>query len=255
MFLTWIKKKWYQLLSSKEANVYLDESKTYSLVLSSFNREENVKKILDQYLAYSSLSEIIVWHNGSNPFLYETGSQKLKLINSDDLGLATRYAAALLVKNEILFLQDDDLLVPEETLQYMANKHSEMNTTTTIEGKKPHSDGSYGVAVKPSMGEVEECEVHLNRCICTSKTLIPSFFSFWFKTQLSLTTLAGGGEDIVYSFAARLASGNRPVALGVKYQNLTDPSAISNRAGNQHRNRTKILHCCQNTYKELCEIT
>lgn len=246
--MNWFKKKFFEATSAKDADIMSQEEEGFSLILSSYSREENILKLLEEYSTYNCFSQIIVWHNGKNLLKLGNRTDHIYLINSDDMGLSSRYAAGLLAKNEIVFLHDDDLIVPEDSFLKMAEKHIQLGRTISIHGKIPHSDGSYGKAIKPSIGSEEECEIHLNRCICTSKSIIPSFFSFLYKTKLSLDPKGGGGEDMIYSYAARVKTGLKPIALGVEFQNLDSREAISNRFGNQHKNRTKIMKVCQEVF-------
>lgn len=248
--MNWVKKKYFELTSAKPVKLTERQTNRFSLVVSSFSREKNVIDIVNQYSTYACFAEIIVWHNGSNPLQFDYNDQKVKIINSDDMGLASRYAAALLAKSRTVFLHDDDLVVPESSFIEMAEKHTELNRTISIEGKIPHSDGTYGKTVKPSIGTEEECEIHLNRCICTSRPTISSFFTFLNETELTLNPKGGGGEDIVYSYAARLVTGNKPLALGVPFKNLDSSVAISARFGNQHTNRTTIMKICQEIFEK-----
>ena len=249
--MNWIKKSLYAATSSKETEICNAKNLGSAMIISSFMRLENIQKILDQYNKYDILTDIIVWHNGPDKLNLKYLGQKIKSIESDYMGLMSRYAAALLAKTEFVFLHDDDLFVSEESLLKMLQLHiNGDNRTISIEGKIPHSDGSYGQSIKPKMGETIECEIHLNRCICTSKSIIPAFFTFLYKTGLSLSPKAGGGEDIVYSYAARAVTKQRPLAVGVSFQNMDNQSAISNREGNQHKNRTKMMKVCQALYAE-----
>lgn len=243
----WIKRQYFKLTSAKSQEVEsTSRGEKSTVIVSSFARLANVKTIVETYAGYSTFDEIIVWHNGAGKFEPEVSSDKLRVINSDDLGLASRYAAALLARNETLFLQDDDILAPEATFQTMREKHlQEQTRTVTTEGKALYSDGAYGEVVKPVLGQALECDVHLNRLICTQRSLIPVFFELLHQTNLHLSPQAGGGEDIVYSYAVAYKLDIKPLALGVEYKDLSDENAISKRLGNQHANRTKIVKICQ----------
>ena len=151
--MNWIKKKYFELTAAPAINVLADKTPKYSLILSSFSREENVALIISKYSKYDCFGEIIVWHNGLKPLPLKYDTNKVRVINSDDMGLSSRYAAALLAKSETIFLHDDDLLVPEDTFVKMAHKHRETLATISIEGKNPYPDGTYGMPVKPKNGE------------------------------------------------------------------------------------------------------
>ncbi|MFT7313634.1 MAG: hypothetical protein ACI9J5_001773 [Paraglaciecola sp.] len=254
--INWVKKVFYAAISAKESEIFSTKDLGSTMIISSFMRLENIQKILEHYNKYKILTEIIVWHNGPDKLDIKNIGQKIKIIESDDMGLMSRYAAALLAKTELVFLHDDDLLLPEKSLLKMLQLHIDGDRRTiSIEGKIPHSDGSYGQSIKPKIGDSIECEIHLNRCICTSKSIIPAFFAFLYKTGLSLSPQAGGGEDIVYSYAARTVTNKRPLAVGLSFENLDNQAAISNREGNQHKNRSKMMKVCQALYAKENQVT
>lgn len=219
-----------------------------TVVLSSFARLSNIELIVSTYLDYLEVDELIVWHNGPTPLPPLGQHPKLRTIVSDDLGLSTRFAAALLARHEQIFLHDDDLLVPPQTFRLLSKYYRQDPTRTyAIEGKNPRANNTYGQPVRVLPGWTCPCEIHLNRLLCTSRSLIPHFFELWRATELSLDPMFGGGEDIVYSYAVTAQTSKRPLLVGVPFQNLPKSEAISDRLGNQHANRTKIMHICQKT--------
>jgi|TARA_R100001015_G_C4629728_1_gene190800 hypothetical protein len=248
--MNWIKKKYYQAISAEEGNLY-SNSDGCTLILSSFKRPKNVKKILAAYMDYALLDEIIIWHNGPEKLDIGAFDEDVKIIESNDLGLASRYAAGLLASNDIVLLQDDDIFFEEESLRIIVNESiKNPERTITSEGKIPHKDNTYGKGIKPGIGEKIECEIHLNRLVCTKREFIPHFFSTLYKTGLSLNPRTGGGEDIVYSYAITNFTGKKPLAVGVSYKNLSSKEAISDRYGNQHANRTDIMKICKQLFEE-----
>src|SRR5438093_1447964 len=65
-----------------------------TVILLNWQRPSNVRTILDVYTRYRRIAEIIVWNN--NPDLTFTHSDpKVRSVNSGELGLSTRWAAAL----------------------------------------------------------------------------------------------------------------------------------------------------------------
>lgn len=245
--MSWIKRQYYKLIETKDQPVEsLHDSTKSSIVISSFARLSNVYEIVETYQSYDCFGEIIVWHNGEGEVAISNKSEKLRVINSDDMGLASRYAAALLSRHETVFLQDDDIIAPEVTFHQMRDRHvTDGYRTVTTEGKVLYQDGAYGKKALPKKGEEMECDVHLNRLICTKRSLVPHFFELLIKTNLHLSPIAGGGEDIVYSYAIANALGLKPIALHLAYSDLSDENAISKRLGNQHANRSKIVTMCK----------
>ncbi|MEP0369352.1 MAG: hypothetical protein ABJN36_02335 [Cyclobacteriaceae bacterium] len=244
--MNWLKKKYYQAISAKSYDQTVSKTEGTTLILSSFAREDNIKQLVDSYSRYSVFNEIIIWHNGQNKLEIPNKPPETKIINSDDLGLSSRYAAGLLACNDTVFFHDDDLILPEESFVELINeKNNNPDRTYCIQGKVPHSDNTYGKAVKPAIGERRPCDIHLNKVICVSRKLIPSYFNMWYDTGLDLDPKGGGGEDIVFSYAVRKLTGQKPLVVGVKFKNLDGSAAISSRYGNQHVNRTQVMKVCQ----------
>lgn len=239
---------YYQLTKAQSKPVIDDQVNLgVSLVISSYMRMDNVKRVLNSYVSYDIFSEIIIWHNGPSKFDWDLGkSDKVKLIQSHDLGLASRFAAGLLARNNLVCFQDDDILIEESNWKRLIDaKEQNPNSTICVEGKIPYKDGTYGRAIKPKPGKVMHCEIHLNRAFCTNQVHLGYFFPFWQRTQLSLSPEVGGGEDIVYSYAVSSKTKESPIAIGIEFENLESDHAISNRSGNQHHNRTSIMKICK----------
>src|SRR5207245_1771984 len=69
-----------------------------TVILLNWQRLSNVRTILDVYTRYRWIAEIIVWNN--NPELTFTHRHpKVRSVNSGELGLSTRWAAALLASH------------------------------------------------------------------------------------------------------------------------------------------------------------
>ena len=141
--MQWIKKLFYAAISAKQAEIFNSKDPGSTMIISSYMRLDNIQHILNEYQKYDILTDIIVWHNGPDKLNLKYLGQKIRIIESDDMGLMSRYAAALLAKTEFVFLHDDDLFVPEESLLKMLQLHINGDKRTiSIEGKIPHSDGS-----------------------------------------------------------------------------------------------------------------
>src|SRR5258708_40374335 len=85
-----------------------------TVVILNWQRPANVRVILDSYVAYRRVSQIIVWNNNDGEtFTYY--HPKVRLILSAELGLNTRWAAALLADNASGILAADDMSAHETT--------------------------------------------------------------------------------------------------------------------------------------------
>ena len=156
--MSWLKKKYYESISAKDQEVLVKDQDKVSLVLSSYARLDNVRNIVDQYQHYNLLDEIIIWHNGPESLSLKGVSDHVRIIESTDMGLSSRYAAGLLASGNYLLFQDDDLVIPEKELAGLVLElKNNPPRTLCIQGKVPHTDGSYGKAIKPKIGQKTEC--------------------------------------------------------------------------------------------------
>src|SRR5260370_22559970 len=87
-----------------------------TVVILNWQRPANVRVILDSYVAYRRVSQIIVWNNNDGEtFTYY--HPKVRLILSAELGLNTRLAAALLAENDCVIVAHDDLITHQRTIE------------------------------------------------------------------------------------------------------------------------------------------
>lgn len=88
---------------------------SFSVVINSWKRPENIRLILDRESEFPEVREIIVFNNNPQIKLSHAHS-KVRIINSEhDFGLRTRWIIATLALSEYLVFQDDDILMPPHT--------------------------------------------------------------------------------------------------------------------------------------------
>ena len=93
-----------------------------SAVIPNWNRPDTLTKvILPTMERYSCIDEIVISH-GKEETAFDYKSRYCRVVHREDWeineewGLARRFVAAKEAANEIIWQQDDDLLVPEETI-------------------------------------------------------------------------------------------------------------------------------------------
>ena len=215
-----------------------------TVIILNWRRFANVRAILDTYTRYRRVAEIIVWNN--NPDLTFTYSHpKVRSVNSDELGLSTRWAAALLASHGCIIVADDDLIAEEDTIDRLIEWwQGDPDRVYTLHGRNPTAGNDYGVHVD-HVRQPTEAVMHLTRLACLDRRHVPHYFIALEELDLRIDPANGGGEDIVMSFALTRATGKRPLVVPGSYRDLLAPDGIANRYGSQRRRRTLIMRRCQ----------
>jgi glycosyl transferase family 64 len=215
-----------------------------SVVLLSWERPSNVKTILDAYTQYRRVAEIIVWNNNQDlTFSYD--HPKVRAINSAELGLSTRWAAALLASHGCIIVADDDLVIDEETIDRLIEWCGrDPDRAYTLHGRNPTPDNEYAVHVD-HVREPTEAVMHLTRATCLHRRYVSVYFRALEEIGLSIDPASGGGEDIVMSFALTRATGKRPLVVPGSYRDLLAARGLANRYGSQRKHRTLLMRRCQ----------
>jgi Glycosyl transferase family 64 domain len=215
-----------------------------TVVILNWQRPANVRAILDTYVAYRRVSQIIVWsNNDGETFTYY--HPKVRLILSAELGLNTRWAAALLAENDCVIVADDDLIADESTIEgLIENYRHDPDRAYTLHGRNPTPANDYSLHVE-HVREPTEAMMHLTRLTCLARQHVAHYFVALDELGLRIDPATGGGEDIVMSFALTRATGKRPLVVPGRYRDLLAPSAIANRHGPQQQHRTQIMRRCQ----------
>jgi len=210
-------------------------------IVLNWKRPQNMPRILDSLRQSELIFEIIVWNN--NPDRVFTASDDIVVINTNrDLGLNTRFAAALLAKQDaILFIDDDIVLSPEKINRLYLHWQESPEVCHAAFGRRCGS-GPYNKI--DAWGEVDVVltkAVIVNRSICLRAAV----------NTLLLDDLPGrpkgNGEDILLSYTAMAASGKLNQAHNLMInQEPQDPKiAISKREPTHVEHRTKVLERCR----------
>lgn len=215
-----------------------------TVVVLNWQRPSNVRAILDRYTEYRRVAEIIVWsNNGDRTFMYD--HPKVRLVHSAELGLNTRWAAALLAQYGCVIVSDDDLIADEATIERLIDSYRrEPDRAYTLHGRNPTPTNEYALHLD-HVREPTEAVMHLTRLTCLARQHVPHYFVALEELGLRIDPTTGGGEDIVMSYAVTRATGKRPLVVPGRYRDLLAPGAIANRYGPQQEHRTLIMRRCQ----------
>lgn len=158
--------------------------------------------------------DIIIWDNSNSldltEFSIEDGKICPKIIRSNFNTLTGRYAAALVAETQLVFVQDDDIIVGPDTIKVMAEAAmkrptkiigafgSRLNTKTD----KPYTTGR---------AVIGECDVVLGRVwCCDRRALVPGLeLVLRWSIQLGrcddiIMSMAGGGGFVVSTATTNL---------------------------------------------------
>jgi uncharacterized protein (DUF779 family) len=184
-----------------------------------FKRHAMVRATVDHLLECPAVDEVIVWNN--NP-AQEFAHPEAVCINANrDMGLFTRFASALLAKNEAVLIQDEDMLQPTETVGklYEAWKHDPA-IIHGVDGRTPQADGTYVYGRTPG-----PCPLVLTRGMVVSRKYAEVFFKDIepFRIHLPGLTPKDSVEDILINYVVRKRTGRLNYCHNFPFQELSDP--------------------------------
>ncbi len=223
-----------------------------SLIMLSWERVENVINNIRQYSTYKIIDEIIVFNNNYKYRLPNLNSDKVIVIESSkDIGLFTRFVAAGIASNECIMHCDDDLIVPEGTVnelykQWNLNPMLCHGTQGRVINEEYNMKNVYG-----------RVHIVLTRCMLTSRTncLLALQFSVLFKDIICEPK--GNGEDIILSFISISKSGELNICHKLPYNDFQENFeegdkliAISKRWEKHVEHRSNVVKRCRNLLGE-----
>jgi hypothetical protein len=219
-------------------------------VLLNWKRPRNVRKIVAGWQA-AGLAQGIVWNN--NPDAQLPAHPWAQVINTrSDMGLYTRFAAACLAHYDCVLIQDDDIALPPDSIRRLfAFWKKEPSILHGIFWRKPNSDGSYALFGKGD----EETPIVLTRILMTRRLYAADFFHHlpWFAEIQKSSQPFGNGEDIIFSYIARLgAHGRLHQTHDLPVMELPAPHPIHQSDPQRHvAHRTKLLRACEHWLGEM----
>jgi len=212
-------------------------------VILNWKRPTNVARILSGWQASGIVNEAIVWNN--NPAATFRHGWATVINAAQDMGLYTRFAVACLARQDCVLIQDDDLELPAESLRALVDAwNNDPDIIHGVFGRAPKPDGSYA----RNIGGDAESPIVLTRVLVAHRRYASRFFQIapTFEEVQREGKPAGNGEDIIFSYVARQASGrlNRVHRLAVN--ELPAPHSIHGRNWKGHvAHRTRLLRACE----------
>jgi len=164
---------------------------------------------------------------------------------STNLGVYTRFAAASLARTDAVFHTDDDIVVPESTLEILFQAWR----------AAPNScHGLFGRAVRPVyqrptiFGPVE---VLLTRAVVCSRRVNNYALSMTPLFEDLRSVPHGNGEDIILSFAAMASSRSLNFAHRLEYRDYEDEAthAIHRNWPHHYEHRQKVVDRCRQVFQ------
>lgn len=219
-----------------------------SLIMLSWERVSNVLNSINNYLSYKLIDEIIIFNNNNKYDLRKLGNKKVTIIESSkDMGLYSRFAAAGLAHNPCIMHCDDDLLIPEETV-------NELYRCWVKSPKICHGTQGRQITDKYETGDVYgNVPIVLTRCMLVSKSNCIQALGFSSCFQDLICEPEGNGEDIILSFISMShgKSLNKSYRLPYfNYDNYKDEKnglthSIHRRWKHHLDHRTNIINRCR----------
>ena len=212
-------------------------------VLLNWKRPDNVARIVAGWRASGIVDEGIVWNN--NPDVTLSLDGWATVVNATrDLGLYTRFTAACLARNECVLIQDDDILLPAESIATLHEAwRSRPDILHGVFGRAPNARGRY--VVRDLIGA--DVPVVLTRALLTHRLHAARFFEFAaaFEALQRGGRPQGNGEDILFSYAVMRHSGRLNRTHRVPVLELPSPDAINARHRRRHfAHRMQLMDAC-----------
>jgi hypothetical protein len=222
-----------------------------TVIMLNWKREANVINNINHYMSYGLVKEIIVFNNNPASNLKNIGNNKVTIIESSrNLGLYPRYAAAGLARSSCVLHCDDDLFIPEETVNGLY--HHWLNNQEICHGLEGRRIGrEYNTA-----NVIGDAHVILTRCLMVSKFNCLSAYGFtpWFEDLPGEPR--GNGEDIILSYVSMYNSGRLNRTHACTYHNYRNyirnsdgsSDSIHQTYPDHLRHRTEVVRRCKTMF-------
>lgn len=200
----------------------------FSVGLLSWKRVSNIRQIVDEYIFHDDLiDEIIIWNNNPEEHIeFGEGYDIVKVINCynpEDFGLITRWCIGAISKNPMILLQDDDFILPYESLVKLRDEWiDEPECFHTILGRNPKSNGDYADEVLEGKVEMAIRVYVIDRQLCG--LILHEYYNLS-KDERELIRL--NGEDIFTSYFLTSHTGFLHSVHKVQHIPLDDSYALS----------------------------
>ena len=226
-----------------------------SVVSLHWKRTDNTRLISQTLLRHPKVDEVIVWNNNPDVDTVDCAEGVTVINSSKDVGLNTRFAAAVLAANDCILTVDDDILPNSQTVTSLYSAwESSPEVIHTLHGKNPTDEDEYPWVGDPSpLTSVEgdsysEARISLTRCTMYHKKFAQGYFEVEQRVRETNHSTLHNGEDIILSYLARSHSGSDVRVYDLEAIELPAPFAIHGRAGHREY-RTLLLRRCQEFFQ------
>jgi hypothetical protein len=200
---------------------------------------------LHRYALYRLVKQVLCFNNGPRLIHERKLPRKCVLVEtSRDLGLYSRFAAASLATTEAIFHTDDDLVVPEHTLEALYDYWL---------GARLSCHGLYGRMAYPfyQFGDIfGPVEVVLTRAVvCSQRVNNLALAASHLFDDLNAQP-RGNGEDIILSFAGMYSSRGPNFAYKLPAENYPSDNntEIHQRWPNHLQHRQQVVNRCRTVF-------
>lgn len=222
---------------------------TFGAIMLHWQRPANVEAITRSWLACPFLSNKIVWAN-KHP-LPNLARSIVTVQTSIDLGMYTRFHAAILTCCDAVLIQDDDVLLSQEAIAGLLSRwENEPDLLHTLFGRCPRRDNTYSESFDCVDMEVD---IALTRAVVVSRELLCRFMFDYlqFEHMQTEAIVYGNGEDIIMSYVAQKYSGKKNRCWNFEKTELpAGNDSLHRRDWEVHiKHRTRVMHACQEWIK------
>ena len=178
------------------------------------------------------------------------------LINaSGNMGVYPRFAAGCLARNRVVLTQDDDLVLPPETIAGCSpNGSADPDIIHGIFGRDPNPRRDVCQGRLAGRGGSRDVCMVLTRAMIFRREYCGDFFSDMrthFDPVQESGRPYGNGEDIMLSYLVRKRTGRLNRIHGVPWKELPAPHAIYTQRGHK-QHRTRLLQACEEWLRDPC---
>ena len=239
----------------------------FSVGLLSWKRVSNIRQIVDEYIFHDDIiDEIIIWNNNPEEHIeFGDGYDIVKVINCinpEDFGLITRFCTGSLSRNRMILLQDDDFILPYDSLVRLRDEWArEPECFHTFFGRNPNEQNEYADEVIE--GKAEIC----GRCYVIDRKLCGLVLhEYWNLDEGERKLIHTKGDDILASYVLTHYTGKLHSVHDIPYISLDESYALhygksrpikplTDKHGEEMeewtRFRTEMMRFCKNRYNDI----
>jgi hypothetical protein len=210
-----------------------------TIVTLNYRRPRSMLENLRTYAGYRLVDRIICFNNGA-PLDPKSVPGKCVLVQaSENMGLYPRFSMGALSRTQAILHTDDDILVPESTLQALY---------FCWQSAQDSCHGLHGRIARPTyqLGNIlGNVEVVLTRAVLCSRRVNNAALSATIYFDDLRGQPSGNGEDIILSFTSMATSGrlNCAYALPARDHKVDPATAIHSWDGHVKHRQAVVSRC------------